>query len=114
MPEPLSTGYAEVCVHGSRCTLAQYADQYCPWVAIIHWVNWAVEPYPSDWTTGTILIAGRRRLGLSAAIAGSFHFVNTPVNILAMFCPDRRRLVTRLVPILRLYIKVVPPAVSGM
>ncbi len=59
-------------------------------------------------------MAGRRSAGLSAAIAGSFHWVMTPVNIFAMFAPESRRLVTRAVPIFRLYMNVVPPAVSGM
>src|ERR1700741_822047 len=96
--EPLSSGYAEVCVQGSRPTFAQYAVQYWPSVAIIHWVSWAVDPAPSDRTTGTIGIAGRVRPGLSAAIAGSFHCVSTPVKIFAMLSPDSRRLVTRLPP----------------
>src|SRR5262245_13935673 len=114
MPMPGWTGYADVCVHGLRPTLLQYARQYEPSVASIHWVNCAVAPEPSDRTTGTIWIAGRLRPGLSRLIAGSFHLLRTPVNILAMFVPDRRRFVTRLVPMLRLYMNVVPPAVSGM
>jgi hypothetical protein len=51
---------------------------------------------------------------LSAAIAGSSQRVMTPVNSLATFSPDSRRFVTRLPPILRLYMKAVPPATIGM
>lgn len=77
-------------------------------------MNWRVEPDESVRTTGTTAIAGSARPGLSAAIAGSSHRVSTPVKIFAMFSPDRRRFVTRLVPIFRLYAKVVATAVSGM
>ena len=52
--------------------------------------------------------------GLSACIAGSFHVVMTPVKILLTFSPDRRRFVTRLPLIFRLYMNDVPPAVTGM
>jgi hypothetical protein len=62
-------------------------------VASIHSVKWRVVPEPSDRITGMIRIAGRFSPGLSAAIAGSFHWVMTPVKILAMLSPDRRRLV---------------------
>ena len=59
-------------------------------------------------------MAGRVRPGLSLAIAGSFQRVILPVNRAATFAPDSRRLVTRLPPILRLYMKDVPPATIGM
>src|SRR5262245_41247723 len=113
MPRPGTIGYTEVWVHGLRCAAAQYAVhmEFC--VATSHWVNWAVEPEPSDRTTGMILIDGRRSRGLSAAIAGSFHILIAPVKIFAMFAPDSRRFVTRWLPIFRLYMNVVPPAETG-
>src|SRR5215469_2849263 len=114
MAEPGSTGYAEVCVHGLRPTFAQYAFQYDGSVASIHSVNSAVAPEPSDRTTGTIWSAGSVKPGLSAAMIGSFHLVITPVKMPAMALPERRRFVTRVAPIFRLYMNVVPPAVSGM
>ena len=77
-------------------------------------MNWAVEPEPSERTTGTMVRAGSVRPGLSAASAGSFHEVMAPVKILATFSPDSRRLVTRWPLILRLYMNAVPPAVIGM
>ena len=83
-------------------------------MASIHWVKSAVAPEPSERTTGMIRMAGRVRPGLSAAIAGSFHIVILLVKMPAMVAPDSRRLVTRWVPIVRLYMNVVPPAVSGM
>ena len=71
-------------------------------------------PAPSDRTTGTIDSSGSLSPGLSAARAGSSQLVMTPVKILAMFSPDRRRLVTCWPLILRLYMNTVPPAVIGM
>src|SRR5262249_6042781 len=58
--------------------------------------------------------AGNASPGLSALIAGSFHRLITPVKILAITSPDRRRLVTRRPLIFRLYMKAVPPATIGM
>ena len=77
-------------------------------------MNWADVPEPSDRTTGTIGVPGRASFGLSAAIAGSFHFVITPVKIFATLSPDSRRFVTRLPPMTRLYMNEVPPATIGM
>src|SRR5215470_9725450 len=114
MAEPGSTGYADVCVHGLRPTFVQYACHADPCVANIHCVNWAVAPEPSARTTGTILMAGSDSPGLSFLILGSAQFVIVPVKMPAMTGPDSRRLVTRCVPIFRLYMNVVPPAVSGM
>ena len=76
-------------------------------------MNCAVVPDPSERTTGTIRRAGRARLGLSRAMAGSFQVVIAPVKILAVFSPDSRRLVTSLPAIFRLYMNEVPPATTG-
>ena len=59
-------------------------------------------------------MAGRVSPGLSAAMAGSFHLVMVPVKIPAIVGPDSRRFVTRVLPIFRLYMNVVPPATTGM
>jgi hypothetical protein len=83
-------------------------------VARIHWVKSAVEPAPSDLTTGMIWICGRTRSGLSVLISGSSQYRMTPVKMSATVLPDSRRLVTRWVPIFRLYMSTVPPATSGM
>jgi hypothetical protein len=58
--------------------------------------------------------AGSARPGLSAAMAGSFQRVSVPVKMRATLSPDSRRLVTLRPPILRLYMKAVPPATIGM
>ena len=84
------------------------------WVEIIHLVNWALEPEPSERTTGTIARPGNVMPWLSATSAGSFHVLMAPVKILATFSPERRRFVTRLPLIFRLYMKAVPPATIGM
>ena len=77
-------------------------------------MNCAVDPDPSDRTTGKTCRAGITSPGLSAWIAGSFHCVITPVKIFATFSPESRRLVTGLPPIFRLYANAVPPATTGM
>src|SRR5581483_12407871 len=79
-----------------------------------HKLNCAVEPEPSERTTGTIFLAGMFRPGLSAWMAGSFHSVIPPVKIFAMFSPESRRFVTRCPLMVRLYMNTVPPAVIGM
>ena len=83
-------------------------------MSIIHLVNCALEPEPSERTTGTIVRAGMTRPGLSACRTGSFHMVIAPVKIFTTFSPERRRFVTRLPLICRLYMKAVPPATTGM
>ena len=45
---------------------------------------------------------------------GSSQLVISPVKMPAIALPESRRLVTRVLPIFRLYMNVVPPAVSGM
>ncbi|CAB4798872.1 unannotated protein [freshwater metagenome] len=52
--------------------------------------------------------------GLSACSAGSFQIVMAFVKILVTFSPDKRRLVTRLPLIFRLYMNAVPPATTGI
>jgi hypothetical protein len=47
-------------------------------------------------------------------MAGSFHLVMAPVKILVIVWPSRRRSVTCLPPIFRLYMNDVPPATIGM
>jgi hypothetical protein len=51
---------------------------------------------------------------LSTLIAGSDQLVICWVKILVMVSPESRRFVTRLLPILRLYMNAVPPATIGM
>ncbi len=99
---------------GARPERSQYACHKPPWRSIIHSVNCAVEPEPSERTTGTIGRAGSVRPGLSAANRSSFHCVISPVKIRATFSPDSRRLVTCWPLIFRLYMNEVPPAVTGM
>ena len=77
-------------------------------------MNCAVEPEPSERTTGTMPLSGMASPGLSVAMAGSFHFVMAPVKILVMTSPLSRRLVTLFPPIFRLYMNEVPPATIGM
>ncbi len=77
-------------------------------------MNCAVEPEPSDRVTGTIFLSGIASPGLSFWICGSFQLVITPVKILVTVSPPRRRFVTRLPPITRLYMNEVPPATIGM
>jgi hypothetical protein len=48
-----------------------------------------------------------------ALIAGSAQFVICSVKILPMVSPDDRTLVTRLSPVVRLYMNAVPPAAMG-
>src|SRR5712692_3772334 len=79
------------------------------WLAM-NAVNCAVVPDPSDRTTGRIGRLGSCNCGLSAARAGSFQFVITPVKTFVRFVGDSRRLVTRLPLIERWYMNVVPPA----
>ena len=93
---------------------AQYASQMGLCLAIIHNVNCAVAPEPSERTTGTIARAGIVRPGLSATIAGSFHCLMMPVKIFETFSPDSRKFVTRWPLMTRLYMNAVPPAVTGM
>src|SRR5262245_48129589 len=114
MREPDSCGYADVWVHGERPTFAQKAFQAPAWVATSHWVNCAVDPEPSERTTGTMVRPGSCSPGLSAVMDGSSHLVMVPVNMPAITGPDSRRFVTRALPIFRLYMKTVPPAVTGM
>ncbi len=71
-------------------------------------------PEPSERITGTIFLFGIARAGLSAWMAASFQLVMPPVKILVMVSPLSRRFVTRLPLILRLYMKLVPPATIGM
>src|SRR5690242_7891353 len=82
------------------------------WLAI-HDVNCAVEPEPSECTTGMMPSAGSTRPLLSAVIAGSFHFVMAPVKILARVSPDSRRSSIRRPPTLIWYGNAVPPATMG-
>ena len=77
-------------------------------------VNWAVDPEPSERTTGTIALFGMASPGLSAAIWGSFQLVIFPVKIFVIVSPPSRRLLTLLPPIFRLYMNDVPPATIGM
>src|SRR5664279_5619553 len=63
-------------------------------------VNIAVEPEPSEWTTGMIVSDGSLRPLLSAVISGSFQLVILLVKILASVCPDSRRFLTSLPPTL--------------
>ena len=77
-------------------------------------VNCAVVPDPSDRTTGRIGRSGRCSCGLSAARAGSFQFVITPVKTFVRFVGDNCRFVTRVPAMSRWYMNDVPPATSGM
>ena len=77
-------------------------------------VNCAVVPEPSERTIGRIGRFGSWSCGLSAAIAGSFQFVMTPVKILAIVVGESRRFVTRWPLMSRWYMNDVPPATSGM
>src|ERR1043165_4716064 len=54
------------------------------------------------------------RPGLSFWMRESFQFLIWPVKIAVIVAPDRRRLVILVWPMCRLYMNVVPPAVSGM
>src|SRR6202022_848761 len=56
-----------------------------------YWVNCAVDPEPSEWTTGTMGIGGRARPLLSAVTAGSSQLVIWFVKIFASVWPERRR-----------------------
>jgi len=108
-------GYCEVSPHGdARPTDLQKAFQSVECCFDIHSVNCAVEPEPSERMTGTIFLSGMASPGLSALIAASFQFVMPPVKILVTVSPLRRRLETCFPPILRLYMKAVPPATMGM
>ena len=108
-------GYWEVRPHpAARLTATQNELQSAGYCFDIQRVNWAVEPEPSDRTTGTIALSGIASPGLSAAICGSFQLVMTPVKIFVTVSPPSRRLVTFFPPILRLYMKEVPPATMGM
>jgi hypothetical protein len=64
--------------------LTQYAFQMDGYWSSNHSEILAVVPEPSLRTTGTILRAGSARPGFSALISGSFHWVMTPVKILAI------------------------------
>ena len=57
-------------------------------------MNWAVEPEPSECTTGTIASDGSARPLLSRVICGSSQLVMWLVKILASVSPDSRRLRT--------------------
>src|SRR5262245_58239119 len=93
-----------------------------PWLNGVHtsgnWsaryvVNCAVEPDPSECTTGVIGNEGSAWPLLSAVIAGSFQFVIWLVKIRAMVRPDSRRSCFRTPPTLTLYGNDVPPATIG-
>ncbi|CAB4957641.1 unannotated protein [freshwater metagenome] len=99
---------------GARPEVLQYSVHNAGYWVIIHFVNWALEPEPSERTTGTTARAGITIPGLSAWIAASFHILILPVKIFTTFSPERRRLVTRLPLIFRLYMNDVPPATTGM
>src|SRR6478609_9017781 len=97
--------------HGvARPARPQYSFHSPAKSVLIHFVSWAVVPEPSERTTGTMRRAGSDSPGLCAAISGSAHDVIFPVKIFVSTSPDGRRLVTRLVPIFRLYMNDVPPA----
>ena len=114
-PRPGTTGKNEVSPHGAlRPALTQYEFHKLEYCLLMNAVSCAVVPDPSERTTGTMRRAGSVRPGLSALIAGSPQFVITPVKILVSVWPERRRLVTWCVPILRLYMIDVPPATIGM
>ena len=77
-------------------------------------VNWALVPEPSERTMGVMALSGIARAGLSAVMALSFQRVIWPRKIFVITSPESRRFVTRLPPILRLYMNEVPPATIGM
>ena len=91
------SGHSETCGHGLtlRPTRRQNALQSVGvWLAM-NAVNCAVVPDPSERTTTRIGMLGMCALGLSAAIAGSFQFVTTPVKIFASVSGDSWRFVKR-------------------
>ena len=67
-----------------RCAFTQKSLQIEGNCLRIQDENCALVPDPSERTTGMIGVAGSASFGLSAAIAGSFHFVITPVNIFGL------------------------------
>ncbi len=57
-------------------------------------MKFAVVPDSSERCTGVMSVSGRFAPGLSAAIAGSFHFVISPLKIFAVTSGESCRLST--------------------